>query len=85
MLFLLRRLKVAGEKNLLVRKISVKYGYMYSSLKELTIKYLQSLPCDIFINTAKRRWTRDDLLNEVESDTKLGKDIININKKYLTS
>lgn len=58
---------------------------MKETLKELTIKYLKSLPSDIVFTTSKRLWMRDELIEEVENETQIGKEITEVNKKYLLS
>ena len=58
---------------------------MHHSLKELTIKYLESLSSDIIFRTSKKNWSREDLLNEVKAETEIGKEVIKINTTYILS
>ena len=56
---------------------------MKQALKDLTLKYLNSLPTDVVFSTSKKAWLRDDLIREVQEETEIGKQIVKINEKYL--
>ena len=56
---------------------------MNKTLKDLTIKYLESLSNDIVFSTSKKDWHLDDLINEVKVETEVGKEIVKINEKHL--
>ena len=58
---------------------------MYNAIKESTLEYLESLPNDIIFTTSKRYQSRDELINEVKVGTKIGKEIMKVNEKYLST